>query len=111
MKNRNQTDRLPILSRVRDSLVRIYGRRLKRLIVYGSWARGEQRRDSDLDILVVLDGFTSRYEEIKKINGAIQPLCLEQNLVISAFPLSEEYLRRYGKTAFIQNVMEDAVTL
>ncbi len=42
-----------------EALVRaadLFGRGLLGVVVFGSWARGELREDSDIDLLVVLDG-------------------------------------------------------
>jgi predicted nucleotidyltransferase len=33
----------------------LFGHRLLAVVAYGSWARGEAQRDSDVDVLVVLD--------------------------------------------------------
>ena len=41
----------------------IYGPRLKRLVLFGSQARGDATPESDVDVLVVLDGPTGAYEE------------------------------------------------
>ena len=46
-----------LLAELKQGLVKIYGGRLKRLYLYGSYARGDQREGSDLDVLVVLNDF------------------------------------------------------
>lgn len=38
-----------------SELQKIYGRSLKRIILYGSYARGDFRADSDIDIMILLD--------------------------------------------------------
>jgi len=45
-----------ILREFRKAVAKLYGRRLKNVILYGSWARGEATEDSDIDLLVVLRG-------------------------------------------------------
>jgi len=100
-----------ILHEVQEQLKTTYGIRLKQLMLYGSWARQEQHRESDIDVLVVLDGMTGRYEEIKRINQAIYSIALKYNLVISALPVSSAYLKRISSTAFVQNVFAEGIAL
>jgi predicted nucleotidyltransferase len=48
------------LARFRESLVEKFGARLRELVLFGSYARGEANEDSDVDVLVVIDGLTDR---------------------------------------------------
>ena len=43
------------LSELKDGLAALYSARLKGLYLFGSYARGEARPESDLDVLIVLD--------------------------------------------------------
>jgi len=45
---------------LRDRFRDAFGERLHRLILYGSYARGEAMPRSDIDVLVVLDGESDR---------------------------------------------------
>ena len=38
-----------------DRVKMIYGDRLNRIILYGSYARGDHREDSDIEIMILLD--------------------------------------------------------
>ena len=42
------------LEKIRDKLIERFGTRLKCLLLYGSWATGTAREDSDIDLLAVL---------------------------------------------------------
>jgi predicted nucleotidyltransferase len=44
----------PILNSLKQELKQLYGDRLVQLTLFGSQARGDQKLDSDIDILVVL---------------------------------------------------------
>jgi predicted nucleotidyltransferase len=45
----------PVLRRFRAALDEVYGARVERVVLYGSRARGEARRDSDYDVAVFPD--------------------------------------------------------
>ena len=57
----------PLLRDLRERLTDLYGDRLRDVIVYGSVARGEATPESDVDVLVVLDGPVDRFEENRRI--------------------------------------------
>ncbi len=44
-----------LLAEYVDEVGKIYGRHLKSVIVYGSYARGDFMPDSDIDIMILLD--------------------------------------------------------
>ena len=46
---------------------KLYGKRLKHIILYGSYARGSATEDSDIDLLVVLEGKVKLGEEIDRM--------------------------------------------
>ena len=55
------------LSDAASALRRLYGRRLHRLVLYGSHARGEAHPESDVDVLVVLDGEVDFMVEARRL--------------------------------------------
>ena len=46
---------LAILSEVKEEVLKLYGDKLERLILYGSYARNEQEPESDIDIMILVD--------------------------------------------------------
>lgn len=48
-------------------LLNIEGLALRSILAYGSYARGDYRPDSDVDLLVVLDSGRYRFEDLKKL--------------------------------------------
>ena len=59
-----------------------------RVIVFGSWGRGDPRPDSDLDFLVVERVVDSRLEEMVCLRDALPPL--------GVLVATEEHVREWG---------------
>ncbi len=52
------------------------------IILFGSWARGEAKEDSDLDFLVVEPNFTSRHDEMVRLNDVLRPLRIPVDVLV-----------------------------
>jgi len=51
----NDKELLNILHDVREEIRQLFGDKLRRLILYGSYARNEQNSESDIDIMIMVD--------------------------------------------------------
>jgi uncharacterized protein len=56
-----------ILREFRDGLERIYGSRLVRVVLFGSQARHDAEPDSDIDVMLVLQGAVDPHREIERL--------------------------------------------
>jgi predicted nucleotidyltransferase len=79
-----------ILKEFREEIEKLYGKRLKDIILYGSWARGEAKEESDIDLLVVLKGEVMPGKEIDRMIDIITEINLKYGVLLSVFPVSEE---------------------
>ena len=95
-----------IVREFRDELAAVYGNRLKGVYLYGSYARGDAREDSDIDVAVVLEGPVNRWEEDRRTNALISDACLRENCLLMPFFLSEEEHRRTPDALFRSIVRE-----
>ncbi|WP_456475418.1 nucleotidyltransferase family protein [Candidatus Pyrohabitans sp.] len=79
--------------------------KVEKIIVFGSYARGEAREESDIDVLVVGD---VKLEEL--IDESV-PILLKYGVFISPHDITPErfeYLKREG-TSFIKSVEREGV--
>ena len=99
-----------ILAELRHYFHKLYGEKLVQLILYGSQARGDAKPDSDIDILVVLDGQVHAGKEIARTSEFIAALCLDRTVVISrAFASAARF--RQEDSPFFLNVRREGVPI
>lgn len=99
-----------ILKETKESLKKLYGSRLKDLILYGSFARGEEREGSDIDLMIIINGSINHFEEIKKIVDVTYDIGLKYNILLSVYPISEDRYRSQD-TTFLLNVKEEGISI
>jgi len=98
------------LKELREYLAEIYGERLRAVYLYGSYARGDFHRDSDIDILITLEGKASPSQEIDRIGDRVADICLDHNVLIATFPVPEEWLQQ-RKSPLFENVRREGIRL
>jgi uncharacterized protein len=99
-----------ILRELKKELLTIYGDRLKRLILYGSYARGEAWGGSDIDVAVLLDGKVSPGREIDRMLDVITDINLKYNMLISVYPVSEASLQTI-RSPLLLNVQREGISI
>jgi predicted nucleotidyltransferase len=97
-----------ILKELKSGLQSIYGKKLAEIILYGSYARGDKTSQSDIDILVVLNGKIKAGKEIDRMINIINELNLKHNSLISVIPVSlDEY--ESIKSPLILNIKREGI--
>jgi predicted nucleotidyltransferase len=78
------------------------------LYLYGSFARGSEDAESDVDVLIVLDQVNAYGEEVARTSVLISELSLESGLSISrVFVSRKDWTDR--DSPFLVNVREEAI--
>jgi uncharacterized protein len=97
-----------LLTELKRGMEVLYGERLRALYLYGSQARAEQERDSDVDVMVVLSYLDSYGAEIDRTSELVSSLSLQYDLSISRVFVTEEVWLR-AQSAFLANAREEAI--
>ncbi len=103
---RGPVDPLEVATQAAQELRSIYGDRLRQVILFGSWARGDAHPESDIDLLVVLDRVDSPWEELRRMDEALWKVSFQHDVVISEVPVSEEDVRRGSRPMLRRAVAE-----
>jgi predicted nucleotidyltransferase len=97
-----------LVKELKEGLTHIYGGRLKGVYIYGSYARGEERSDSDIDVMIVLDDYQSYGKEIDRTGELVSKLSLENRISISRV-IMKEIQWMEGDTPLLRNIRMDGV--
>ena len=102
-----------IINKFVTEVSNLIGNRLKKVILYGSYARGDYNANSDLDIMILTD-FTE--EELVEYRMKILDLAcdieLENDIVISPVVRNlEKYNERINVIPFYTNVQKEGVVI
>lgn len=101
---------MPILQEFRQELEKFYGKRLVKLILFGSQARGNANEDSDIDIMVVLKNPISPGDEIIQMADIATQLDLKYNTFISLIAIADEdFINR--QTPLMDNIRREGIVL
>lgn len=91
----------------------LLGDRVKKIILYGSYARGDYNTSSDVDIMILTD---FNFEEIEKYRDDISDIAfdieLETGIILSPIIKNiDKYNSRVNIVPFYANVQKEGVVL
>jgi uncharacterized protein len=83
-----------------------------KVILYGSFARGDNNKNSDIDLLILLDKEVITYQDEKQIKYPLYDLEFETGQIISPLVLSKlDWENRHRITPFYANVKQEGIEL
>lgn len=102
-----------MLAELAESLKKIYSDKLKTVVLYGSVARGTQTDDSDIDIMILIDGNNDELRQYDdKLSDVSTDFSLKYLKVLSVVDISyQEYEEWKNLSPFYKNVSEEGVIL
>ncbi len=102
-----------ILYDVETEIKKLFGIKLKQLILYGSYARNQQDPESDIDIMILVD---ENENTLRKYNYKIADIMTHLSLKYDTFiSLTEETYSRYNDyldiLPFFRNIYNEGVEI
>jgi predicted nucleotidyltransferase len=97
------------LNRFRARLDEVYGKRIERVVLFGSRARGDARADSDYDVAVFIRDMPDRWQEMDRLADiGTEILYDEGELVHGMAYRAGEYRKR---TPLMGEIRRDGIDL
>ncbi len=96
--------------RVRRRLEACYGSRVKLVILYGSHARGTATKESDVDLLVVVDDALEPWEVRRSLDDLLFDILLETSELVSVVVVPQGYYEGYA-SPFLRKVRREGIPL
>jgi predicted nucleotidyltransferase len=98
-----------LISRVQP----VFGDKLKKVILFGSYARGDYDAESDIDVMLILD---QDDESLRKYNDILTEIDVDIDLkygvvICSIMQNEQRFLKYQHALPFYTNVINEGVTL
>lgn len=100
-----------ILLTLKKQLKEIYRDKLINIILFGSYAKGTAKEDSDIDVLILLkERDINIGNEIERTSKVTFNLSLKHDKIISRLFMSENYFNTYD-SALIRNIQQEGIII
>lgn len=102
-----------LMSKYVDEVKKIYGQHLRKVILYGSYARGDFHNDSDIDIMILLDITDLEIKEYRhELSYMTFDFNMDYDIDIKPIAKSEQHFKKWLENyPFYANVDSEGVTL
>ncbi len=100
-----------ILKEVARSYRTTYGDNLTRIILYGSYARGDYRDDSDIDIVAIVKGSRKKLQdELEEVWDVSHDLSLEYGIIVSPTVIpQDEFEKCKNVIPYYRNIEKEGI--
>lgn len=91
-------------------LRRLYGVEAPRVVLYGSYARGEAHEHSDVDILLLFSEMIRPGAEITRVSQLLADLNLRYQILVSVVPTTQQQYQE-ADDPFWKNVRREGIAI
>lgn len=97
-----------LINRIKTHLIELYGEKIRKVILYGSYVRGEATEDSDIDILVLVAPSLNPFEVRESLSDFLFDILLEEGELVSIIAVPEDFYENYH-SPLILNIKKEGV--
>lgn len=102
-----------VLKRVEIAAKRLYGDRLDRIILYGSYARGDNTEESDIDIMIILNCDEREIKMLRNLTAEMaSDISLEEDVFLSVSLRDKKHFENnLSCLPFYQNIEREGIAV
>lgn len=78
-----------LMKELKEGLLNTYGEQLKAVYLYGSYARGDYRPGSDVDVMILLSDYADYWKEWKRSSDYVSDVSLKYDVTVSCILIKE----------------------
>lgn len=83
-----------------------------KIVLFGSFARHENHKESDIDLLILTDKQPLSFEDETRLKNPLYDLEFETGQIISPIIFSKKvWESTHSKTPFYENILKEGITL
>ena len=102
-----------VLKQVKNASQKLYGDKLNRIILYGSYARGSQTEESDIDIMIILNCDVNEIRELRSKTAEMSSeISLEQGVFLSVLLRDKKHFDENAEfLPFYRNIVKEGIEI
>lgn len=104
-----RSENLPAIQEFTELIRKLFGSTIIDIIVYGSVARGEDKEDSDIDILVI--GRTNDWRFERELIKVAYDIGLDHGVYLSIKYISQDEYHKYQSFSFYKNIQREGISV
>lgn len=98
------------LKNFQQALKNLYGYQTPIIFLYGSYARGDYKPSSDVDVLLLYEDDIHPAQEIHRISAILANLNLEHQVLISVYPIGKKQINQAAGPLWI-NIQSEGISI
>lgn len=108
-----QNDLKTILRKISEIYYVVYGKDIVKIVLYGSYARGDYQKDSDIDVAAIVRGERKDLQErLKQVWDVSSDLELEYGTIVSPTVIPFDEFEKYkGDLPYYRNIQNEGVNI